>query len=92
MNFITSRPCLEVGDIIVMDNLPCHHYDGGEVLEDWLHQMGIELISMPAYSPDLNPVELCFNKVKGLLNGDFRDLVHLNTNLACDSVLLVNVD
>ena len=92
MNVITDRPCSELGDIIVMDNQPCHHYDGGEVLEDWLLQMGIELIFMPAYSPDLNPVELCFNKVKGLLNCDFRDLVHLNTNLACDSVLLVNVD
>ena len=81
-NLTTARPCLEMGDTIVMDNLSCHHYEGGEVLEDWLHQMGIELIFTPAYSPDLNPVEFCFNKLKGLLNGELQNLVALNTNLA----------
>ena len=44
--------------------------------------MGIELIFTPAYSPYLNTVELCFNNVKGLLNGDLQDLVAFNTNLA----------
>ena len=82
VNVTNDRPCLEVGDTIVMDNLSCHHYEGGEVLEDWLHEMGIELIFTPAYSPDLNPVELCFNKIKGLLNGDLQELVASNTNLA----------
>ena len=82
VNVTNDRPCLEVGDTIVMDNLSCHHYEGGEVLEDWLHEMGIELIFTPTYSPDLNPVELCFNKVKGLLNGDLQELVASNTNLA----------
>ncbi len=80
--FTGRRPCLEVGDIIVMDNLSAHHYEGGEILEDWLHKAGIELLYTPSYSPDLNPVELCFNKVKGALNGHLRDLVNANTNLA----------
>ena len=82
VNVVTGRPCLEVGDIIVMDNLSAHHYEGGEILEDWLHEAGIELLYTPSYSPDLNPVELCFNKVKGALNGHLRDLVNANTNLA----------
>ena len=44
--------------------------------------MGIELLYTPSYSPDLNPVELCFNKIKGELNGDLRQMVSVNTNLA----------
>ena len=82
VNLQTERPCLQVGDIIVMDNLSAHHYEGGEILEVWLEEMGIELIYLPTYSPDLNPIELCFNKVKALLNGEFRELTHTNTKLA----------
>ena len=61
VNLQTGRPCLQVGDIIVMDNLSAHHYEGGEILEVWLEEMGIELIYLPTYSPDLNPIEFCFN-------------------------------
>ena len=32
VNLQTGRPCLQVGDIIVMDNLSSHHYEGGEIL------------------------------------------------------------
>ena len=65
-----------------MDNLSAHHYEGGEILEVWLEEMGIKLIYLPTYSPDLNPIEFCFNKVKTLLNGEFQELTHTNTNLA----------
>ncbi|XP_028414627.1 uncharacterized protein LOC114537732 [Dendronephthya gigantea] len=61
---ITRRPALEVGDIVVMDNLAVHHYEGGQILEEVLAEMGIELLFTPTYSPDLNPIELCFNKIK----------------------------
>ena len=81
-NVVTGHPCLEVGDIVVMDNLSSHHYEGGEILEEWLYEMGIELIYTPSYSPDLNPVEFCFSKVKGNLNGYLCDLVIRNINLA----------
>jgi hypothetical protein len=40
---VTGRPALEVGDIVVMDNLAVHHYEGGEILEEVLAEMGIEL-------------------------------------------------
>ena len=81
-NMITLRPALEVGNIVVMDNLSVHHFDGGEFLEDFLANMGIELLYTPVYSPDLNPVEMCFNKVKTSLNQDYNDLVHFNVKLA----------
>jgi transposase len=82
VNILNARPCLEVGDIVVMDNLSSHHYEGGEILENWLHEMGIELLYTPSYSPDLNPVEFCFSKIKGQLNGSLQALVHTNIKLA----------
>ena len=82
VNISTGRPALENGDIIVMDNLNVHHYDGGEILEDWLNEMGIELLYTPVYSPDLNPIESCFGKVKAVLNGQLQQIVQENLKLA----------
>ncbi len=82
VNVLTGHPCLEAGNIIVMDNLASHHFEGGEILENWLHAMGIELLYTPSYSPDLNPVEFCFSKIKGQLNGPLQDLVHTNIKVA----------
>lgn len=81
-NYVTGRPALEVGDIVVMDNLAVHHYEGGEIIEEVLAEMGIELLFTPTYSPDLNPIELCFNKIKTELNGRFSEDVHNNLKLA----------
>ena len=82
VNIQTGRPCLEVGEIVIMDNLSSHHFEGGGILEEWFGTMGIELLFTPSYSRDLNPVELCFNKVKCKLNGTLKELVHSNINLA----------
>ncbi len=82
VNVLTGRPCLAVGDIIVMDNLASHHFEGGEILENWLHGMGIELLYTPSYSQDLDPVEFRFGKIKGQLNGPLQDLVHTNIKVA----------
>jgi hypothetical protein len=60
----TDRPLLECGDTVIMDNFSCHHYDGGEILEDLLDEMGIELLYTPIYSPDLNPAENVYSKSK----------------------------
>ncbi len=56
--------------MFVMDNLAVHHFDSGDVLEDWLAEMGIELVYAPIYPPDLNPIESCFGEVKAALNGE----------------------
>ncbi len=37
---ITLRPALEVGNIVVMENLSVHHFDGGEILEDFFSKYG----------------------------------------------------
>ena len=48
-NHVRGRPALEVGNIVVMDNLAVHHFEGGEVLEEFLAEMGVELLFTPMY-------------------------------------------
>ena len=47
-----------------MDNLGAHK---GERVRELIQQRGCELVYLPPYSPDLNPIEEAFSKVKGLL-------------------------
>jgi len=54
-------PTLRPGDIVVMDNLPCHKTAEVERL---IRSAGAEVRYLPAYSPDLNPIEGMFSKVK----------------------------
>ena len=78
----TGRPALEVDDLIIVDNLPAHHGEAETALNEFLNDMSMELIYLPVYSPDLNPVEECFSKMKYLLRYRLRDLVHQNLELA----------
>ncbi len=57
-------PSLSEGDIVVMDNLPAHKVDGVRTL---IEAAGATLVYLPPYSPDLNPIEMAFAKLKALL-------------------------
>ena len=57
-------PTLEEGQVVVMDRLPAHRK--GRVRE-LIEQRGAELRFLPSYSPDLNPIEEAFSKIKGVL-------------------------
>lgn len=57
-------PELRPGDVVVMDNLSSHKSERTRRL---IEQAGGELIFLPPYSPDLNPIEMVFAKVKQLL-------------------------
>jgi transposase len=57
-------PSLRRGQVVVMDNLSAHK---GERIRELLENAGCELRYLPAYSPDFNPVEEAFSKVKGLM-------------------------
>ncbi len=57
-------PTLERGDIVVMDNLSSHK---GKGVRDAIRAAGAHRIFLPAYSPDLNPIEQVFSKLKTLL-------------------------
>jgi transposase len=57
-------PTLKPGDVVVMDNLSCHKRAAvGEAIE----AAGCRLEYLPPYSPDLNPIEQVFAKLKALL-------------------------
>jgi transposase len=57
-------PTLRPGDVVVMDNLGSHK---GKAVRRAIRQAGAHLIFLPPYSPDLNPIEQVFAKLKTLL-------------------------
>jgi transposase len=57
-------PTLRRGDIVVMDNLPAHK---PQAVREAIERAGAELRFLPPYSPDFNPIELAFSKIKALL-------------------------
>ena len=81
LNETFGLPSIYPGDIIVMDNLSSH-YEGGQVLEEWLADIGVELLYTPTYSPDLNPIEECFSKIKHFVNEDLVGQVEHNIKVS----------
>jgi transposase len=57
-------PTLRKGWVVVMDNLSAHK---GERIRAMIEQRGCELLYLPSYSPDLNPIEESFSKIKRLV-------------------------
>lgn len=57
-------PELRKGDIVVMDNLGSHKGDG---VRDAIEAAGAKLLYLPPYSPDFNPIEKAFSKLKAYL-------------------------
>ncbi|WP_404924722.1 IS630 family transposase [Mesorhizobium sp. ORM16] len=57
-------PTLEPGDVVVMDNLPAHKAAG---VRDAIETAGASLLYLPPYSPDFNPIENPFAKLKALM-------------------------
>ena len=57
-------PTLKPGDVIVMDNLGSHK---GKAVRRLIRSVGAKLFFLPKYSPDLNPIEQVFAKLKHLL-------------------------
>jgi transposase len=57
-------PTLRRGQVVVMDNLSAHK---GERVKELIEGRGCQLIYLPSYSPDLNPIEEAFSKIKRLV-------------------------
>lgn len=55
---------LNPGDIVVMDNLPAHKVSG---VRQAIEGVGAKLLYLPPYSPDFNPIEMAFSKLKAIL-------------------------
>lgn len=54
-------PRLQAGQIVIMDNLPAHKVEGVRTL---IEATGAELLYLPPYSPDFNPIEQAWSKIK----------------------------
>ena len=57
-------PTLEVGDVVILDNVAFHKSKKAEQL---VRERGAWLLFLPPYSPDLNPIEMAYSKLKSLL-------------------------
>ena len=72
-------PTLSRGDIVIMDNLGSHK---GQAVRRLIRAAGAKLFFLPPYSPDLNPIEQVFAKLKTLLRK--ADPAHHRSHLAPD--------
>ena len=68
MEFVTTQlvPLLKRGDVVIWDNLQAHK--SPQVIEA-IEKAGASVALLPPYSPDLNPIEPLWSKVKTLLHG-----------------------
>jgi transposase len=57
-------PTLREGQVVVMDNLGAHR---PKRIRELIEESGAELVFVPSYSPDLNPIEQAFSKIKNIL-------------------------
>ena len=68
-------PELRPNDIVIMDNLSAHK---SETTLELIHKVGAEVLFLPPYSPDLNPIEKMWSKIKNSLrSSSARDLTNL---------------
>ena len=80
-------PTLSAGEIVVMDNLPAHKVTG---IRELIEARGAFLIYLPPYSPDLNPIEKGWSKIKTYLKrAKARTRAELEKALA-EALLLIS--
>ena len=78
-------PTLKPGDIVIMDNLGSHK---GKAVRQAIRAVGGKLLFLPKYSPDLNPIEQFFAKLKHFL----RDAAERNRDGLCDAIGAIIAD
>lgn len=73
-------PKLRAGHVVVMDNLSAHRVDG---VRDRIEACGASLLYLPPYSPDLNPIEKAWSKLKqGMRSAQARTVETLHSTIA----------
>jgi len=82
-------PTLTLGDIVVMDNLSAHK---SRRVHELIEARGAQLEYLPPYSPDLNPIELCWSKVKAALRAAKAKTAEALLDAIRDSLLSVTLD
>jgi transposase/transposase-like protein len=84
-------PSLKPGDIVIMDNLSSHKVKG---IAGAVEAVGASIMYLPPYSPDLNPIELLWSKVKAILRKlkiRTKDLMDHAISQALDAISLDDI-
>ena len=76
-------PSLSCGDIVVMDNLPAHKAVG---VREAIECADAELRYLPPYSPDFNPIEVAFSKLKTMLRAKAERTINALRNTVGDLI------
>ena len=76
-------PTLTAGDIVIMDNLPAHK---SAAVRKAIEATGAELRLLPPYSPDFNPIENAFAKLKALLRKAAARTVNALENAIAEAI------
>ena len=82
----TLLPTLARGSVIIMDNWTVHH---GDDVRDLVEACGCELLYLPTYSPDLNPIEHLFAKLKAFIKALRPDSLDDLVQAFCQAVKTV---
>ncbi len=80
-------PTLHKGDIVVMDNMRSHHVKG---VEEVLRAAGMIPLYLPPYSPDLNPIEMLWSKMKAILRKLGCNIAALLPLMVAEALALVS--
>ena len=80
-------PTLHKGDIVVMDNMRSHHVKG---VEEVLRAAGMIPLYLPPYSPDLNPIEMLWSKMKAILRKLGCNIAALLPQMVAEALALVS--
>lgn len=79
-------PTLLKGSVIIMDNWTVHH---GEEVKELVERFSCELLYLPTYSPDLNPIEHLFAKLKAFIKSLRPETLDALTEAFCEAVKTV---
>lgn len=79
-------PALKQGDLVVMDNLSSHKVPA---VRAWIERAGAQLLFLPPYSPDLNPIEKAWAKLKQLLRSAQARTKEMLEQAIADAIKLI---
>lgn len=80
---------LHTGDLVIMDNLGAHHATG---IREAIEAVGAHVLYLPPYSPEFNPIELCWSKMKQTLKSWGARTVGALRDAIGDAAALVSAD
>ena len=82
-------PTLKPGDLVVMDNLGSHKSESARLA---IESAGAQVVLLPPYSPDLNPIEMIFSKLKQLIRSQRPRTFSKVVDAAGNALSFINTD